>query len=89
MVIAFISICIFKHIEFYYPIYKFEKIVLQGINGYPSVLTDNERTYYGKKVENVEEAKELIAEDYYSQELKCKYTVEKDELEEQMEKKYD
>lgn len=89
LVIAFILICIFKHIEFYYPIYKFEKIVLQGINGYPSVLTDNERTYYGKKVENVEEAKELIAEDYYSQELKCKYTIEKDELEEQMEKKYD
>ena len=89
LVIVFIAICFIKQLEFFYPIFKFEKMVLQGINGYPAVLTDNERTYYGKKVDSIEAAKELIADDYYSQELKCRYTIEKDELEEAMEKKYD
>ncbi len=89
MVIAFVAICFAKHLEFYYPIFKFEKIALEKINGYKSVLTENDRTYYGKKVESVEEAKELIAEDYYTQELKCKYTPDKDSLEEEIEKKYD
>lgn len=89
LVIAFVAICFAKHMEFYYPIFKFEKIVLEKVNGYQSVLTENDRTYYGKKVENIEEAKELIAEDYYTQELKCKYTPDKDNIEEQIEKKYD